>query len=99
MNKEIKERRKKLAQEQGNRSLSSVIEDLLRMWERDPSILEPTAVMGAPTELINDLNVSFGEFEELDERLRRIEKDIRQIKDALNIEDKDEDVEVIFGDE
>lgn len=99
MNKSIKERRKNLAKEQGNRSLSSIIEDLLRQWERDPAILEPTAVMGAPTELINDLNVSFAEFEELDKRLTQIEKNQQLILEALNIKQKDEDAEAIFNDE
>ena len=50
MNKDVKDRRKNLAKEHGSRSLSSVIEDLLRQWERDPSILGPTAVIDGGTQ-------------------------------------------------
>ncbi|MFX0172355.1 MAG: hypothetical protein ACFE9L_10570 [Candidatus Hodarchaeota archaeon] len=72
MNKEKKDHRKKLAKESGYTGLSTIIEELLKLWERNPSVLDETGIEIGASVVLDPLKASFSDFDVMDQRLTRI---------------------------
>ncbi len=99
MNTEKKDRRKDLAKKAGYVGLSTVIEELLKLWEKNPNVLDEIGIENDSSIILDSIKGSFSEFSDLDNRLDRIERSLEQIKTAINLKEPDHEYEAVFEEE